>query len=471
MKGVEKTREKQSTLIPILLTAFPAIIDLLCQPVILLADKIFVGHIKEQGTASLAAVGTASLIVLFSLTFLLTTLIGTIIIILRYMGAGEFEEANRYSAHSLLASLFLGIIIGILWYLGAGSIFHFLNTPEDISQLGVRYLRILGLFCPIIVLNFMATGLLRFSGDTVKSMIVNVSMITLNLLGDYVLIFGKWGFPRMGVAGAALASGIANFVGLIIAISFLFSGKAFIKLLPKYFLDFKLSVLRRILGKGIPVTTEQLINTGSYLVVVRYSLALGEMAAAAHQAIIGFSWISTMFYLGLGTANTALTGKSLGAKEEDIAESIGRFAWKISICFGVMFGGILFFFSKHIMHIFLPPQNTNNVEAIRIGSQCLKLVAIIQVPKAINIVLASSLRAAGDLRWLVFVSVIGTAIGEVFFSRALGIGIGITTEVAQVRFAGFGLLGIWIGVGIGEIIRSSMNYQRYRIGRWKQIII
>lgn len=468
---MEKTKKRHTTLIPILLTSFPAIIDLLCQPAVWMADKIFVGHIEEKGTAALAAVGTASLIILFTLTILLTTLIGTIIIILRYMGAGEHEEASRYSAQSLLASLSLGIGVGLLWYLGAGHIFQILHAPQDVSELGIDFLQILGFFCPVIVINFMATGLLRFSGDTVKSMCTNVTVVIINLLGDYVLIFGRWGFPKMGVSGAALASGIANTIGLVISMFFLFSGKSMIKLSTRHFLDFNLSTFRRILGKGIPVTTEQLIGTGAYLVVVRYSMRLGEITAAAHQAIISFSWISTMFYLGVGTAATALTGKRLGAKEDAMAERTGSVAWRVSICFGVVFGGLLFFCSKGIMRLFLPPENVNNLEAIRVGARCLKIVALVQIPKAVNIVLASSLRAAGDVRWLVFVNIVGTAIGEVSLARTLGLGMIITTEPFQIGFPGFGLLGIWLGTGIGEVIRSAMNYQRYRKGRWKEIVV
>jgi putative MATE family efflux protein len=428
-----------------------------------MADKAFVGHIEGEGPASLAAVGTASLITLFTLTILLTTLIGTIIIILRYIGSGEDEEANHYSAQSLLVSLFVGVGVGILWYFGAESIFGMLHAPDYVSRLGETYLKILGLFCPVIVINFMATGLLRFSGDTIKSMITNVMVVVINLIGDYVLIFGKLGFPRMGVAGAALAAGIANSAGLIVSVSFLFSGRAIIKLSPRHFLDFRLSTFRHIMGKGLPVTTEQLIGIGAYLVMVRYSMRLGEVSAAAHQAIISFSWISTMFYLGVGTATTALTGKRLGANNEDMAERTGYVAWKVSICFGIVFGGVLFFLSRSIMRIFLPPESEMNIEAIKVGARCLKIVAIMQLPKAINIVLGSGLRAAGDVRWLVFVNAIGILIGEVFLGRVLGLG-WLTAGTIKLE-----LPGVWLGALIGESIRSSMDYYRYRQGMWKKI--
>jgi putative MATE family efflux protein len=431
-----------------------------------MVDKIFVGHIEEEGTASLAAVGTSSLIILFTLTILLTTLIGTIIIILRYIGAGEYEEANHYSAQSLLASLSVGVGVGLLWYLGAGRIFELLHAPEDVSRLGVRYFQILGLFCPIIVINFVATGLLRFSGDTVKSMCTNVTVVIINLLGDFVLIFGRWGFPKMGVAGAAFASGIGNSVGFVISLAFLFSGKAIIKLSPRHFVDFRLSTFRRIMGKGIPVTSEQLITTGSYLVVVRYAMRLGEVAAAAHQAIISFGWISTMIYQGVGVAAAALTGKRLGAKEEDMAERTGYVAWKVSMCFVIVFSATLFFLSKGIMRLFLPPVSYSNREAIRIGAYCLKIAAFIQIPKAINVVFGSSLRGAGDVRWLLFVNIVGTGIGEVFLARNLGLGIMMTSGLIKL-----GLPGVWIGAGIGETIRSTMNYWRYRKGRWKKIVV
>lgn len=461
-----KTRKRYTTLIPILATSIPAIIDLLCQPAVWVADKIFVGHIPGGGTAPLAAVGSSSLIVLFTLTILLTTLIGTIIIILRYIGAEKYEEANHYSAQSLIASLSVGVGVGLLWYLGAERIFQLLHASEDVSKLGVEYLRILSLFCPVIVINFVATGLLRFSGDTFKSMCANITMVAINLFGDYVLIFGKWGFPEMGVSGAALAAGIANSVGLLISMSFLFSGRAIIRLSPKHFVDFRLSTFKQIMGKGIPVTTDQLVSTGSYLIVVRYSMRLGQITAASHQAIISFGWISVMFYLGVGTAAAALTGKRLGAKEEDMAERTAYVAWKVSMFFAIVFGGTLLFFSKGIMRLFLPPEGANNLEAIAIGATCLKIVAFTQLPKAMNVVFSSSLRSAGDLRWLLFVNIVGTTIGEICLSRILGLGIVLASGWIKL-----GLPGIWIGSGIGESIRAALNYQRYRRGRWKDIKI
>jgi len=443
--------------------AIPAIVDLLCQPAVWLADKMFVGHIGEEGSTALAAVGASNLIILFTLTILLTTLIGTIIIILRYMGAGNHEEANHYSAQSLIASLSVGLGVGVLWYLGAGAIFQqVFKASPNISALGIKYMRILGLFCPIIVINFMATGLLRFSGDTVKSMCANVTMVAINLLGDYALIFGHWGFPKMGVAGAAWASGIGNSVGLIISLSFLFSGKAMIKLSPRHFTDFRFSTFKRIMGKGIPVTSEQLVTTGANLVVVRYSMRLGELAAAAHQAIVSFSWISIMFYLGIGTAATMLTGKRLGANDEQMAERAGNVASKISICFGIVFGALLFFCSRNIMRLFLP----NNILAIEIGAGCLKMVAVMQIPKAISIVFSSSLRGAGDVRWLVFVNIVGVIVGEITLARVLGLG-----TLMGVRLMEPSLRGIWIGVAMGESIRAGLNFHRHRGGRWKKIKI
>jgi len=431
-----------------------------------MADRIFVGHIEGQGTAALAAVGTASQIILFTLVILLTTLIGTIIIILRYIGAGEHEVASHYSAQSLLASLSVGVGVGLLWYLGAGRIFQLLQASDDVSKPGVEYLRILGFFCPILVINFVATGLLRFSGDTIKSMCANVTVVAVNLFGDIALIFGRWGFPKMGVAGAALASGVSNLIGLVISVSFLFSGRSIIKLSLRHFLDFRLSTFRRIMGKGIPVTTEQLVTTGAYLIVVRYTMSLGHVAAAAHQAIIGFGWLSVMFYQGVGVAAAALTGKRLGAREEDMAERTGYVAWKVSLCFVVVFGGILFFRSEDIMRLFLPPIGVSNLEAIRIGALCLKIVAFIQIPKAINVVFGSSLRGAGDVRWLLFVNIVGTSIGDIFLARNLGLGI-----IGMPGLMKLGLLGLWLGAGAGEIIRSVMNYQRYRKGRWKKIVV
>ena len=185
--------------------------------------------------------------------------------------------------------------------------------------------------------------------------------------------------------------------------------------------------------------------------------------AAAHQAIISFGWIRTMIYQGVGAATTALTGKRLGAKEEAMAERTGYVAWKVSMCFVVVLGGVLFLFSRSIMRVFLPTREYN-IEAIRIGAQCLKILAFVQIPKAISVIFSASLRAAGDVRWLLFANIVGTTIGEVILAHILGLGIVMTSGLVK-----FGLPGIWLGMLTGESIRAALNYRRYRKGRWKKI--
>jgi Na+-driven multidrug efflux pump len=115
------------------------------------------------------------------------------------------------------------------------------------------------------------------------------------------------------------------------------------------------------------------------------------------------------------------------------------------------------------MRIFLPAKEYN-IEAISTGARCLKILAFIQIPKAINIVFSSSLRAAGDVRWLLFASIVGTTIGEIILAQALGLGIVMTSGLVK-----FGLPGIWIGMLTGESIRGALNYRRYRQGAWKKI--
>ncbi len=158
---------KKSPLNDILKTSLPAIFDLSSQTITWLIEAIFIGHLSA---AALAGVGISLQIVLLTLAVLLTFVMGSSIIILRYLGAGDSWNAN----HVLAKALMMGT-----------------------RQFAVQWLKTASFFAPIFVVNFIALGILRMAGDTMITMRINLTANLIHILLLPLLVFGEFGFPRL----------------------------------------------------------------------------------------------------------------------------------------------------------------------------------------------------------------------------------------------------------------------------------
>jgi putative MATE family efflux protein len=439
-----------SPLKDILKTSLPAVVDLSSQTIMWTIEAILVGMISA---AAFAGVGMAIQIIILFFAFLLAFVVGSSVIINRYLGADNTWEANHILAQALIMGMIIAIITGLTWYFGAAMLFKLIRESEPIAQQsGVQYLRILSGFAPLIITNFIAVGIIRGAGDTKISMLLNLLINILNLTLAPLLIFGKFGFPEMGVRGAAYAVGISHSIGFFATLIVLRSRKS------RLFLSFRevttpnLRSFKSLFKLGLPTTVEQLSWAVGQMVITGYAALLGITFLAAHQVFMRLQAILTMFFMGFSLGAMTLVGQNIGASEHRRAEQTGKMAGYVALAFVLMIVFAIVFFAKPIMSIF-----TSNSEVIAIGAKVVYLYAAIQIPKALNTVLGGNLRGAGDLKWLMFLSIISV----------------LLMEISAAWFAAFvlglSLWGLWMVMGIDEVIRVFLNYWRFHGGKWKLI--
>jgi len=406
-----------------------------------------VGHL---GAEALAGVGMAAQVVIFTSTLLLTFIMGSSIIVNQHLGAGKVEEANHFLGQSVMMSAFFSLGISVLWYLAAPLIFRtILGAEAQAASLGVGYLRVIAYFGPLVIVNFVSVGILRGAGDTHLSMIVNLAINGINVVLTPLLVYGLFGFPRLEVRGAALATGLAHTIGFAITFTLLLSHRSVLSLRMKDVKRVNLRSSQQLFLMGAPITLEQMAWVTGQMFVMGYAARLSTVALATHQVLLRLQAVISMLYQGIGMGAMTLTGKSLGANQRERARMVGTISSRIVFITVVLVAGILFFLSKPIMYLF-----TSDQRVIRLGVLLLGLVAVIQVPKALNIVISGNLRGAGDIRWLMLVTILGVLIFEVLGAWGLGL------------WFGLGLVGLWLATGIDESSRSLANYLRYRGGRW-----
>jgi len=441
--------KQKSALGEVLKTSFPAVIDLSSQTITWLIEAIFIGHLSA---AALGGVGIALQIILLTFTVVLTFVMGASIIILRYLGQEDTWNANHVFAQALVIGAAFSVIIFLLWYFGGANMMAVIREDEPIARIyGEQYIKTVALFSFFIVVNFIAVGIIRMAGDTLITMKINLFINSLHIFLSFVLIFGMWGFPRLEARGAALAAGIAHTLGSFLTLYYLRSRKTELFFSFREFTRVNFDTVKRLFRLGLPTTVEQLVWAVGQLILSFYAARLGIVALAAHQVFLRIQSVLTMTFTGFGLASMTLVGKNLGADDEHRAVHTGRLAGRVALITAAVISVLLIAFRSTWMGIF-----TNNQEVIQFGAKAMIVMALIQIPKAVNIVFTGNLRGSADLTWLMWL-----AIGSVIFYE---------TFLAYIFtfVLGFSLYGLWLVMGLDESWRLYWNYHRFRKRKWKR---
>lgn len=441
----------KSPLKTILKTSLPAVIDLSSQTIMFTIEAIFIGRI---GYAALAGQGMAIQLIIAFLTVLITFIIGSSLIVVRHLGANERREANHILGQALMISIIISFIFGLTWYFGGIYLFKLIKEGANTAaqQAGISYLRIIALFAPLIITNFIAVGIIRGAGDTHLSMFVNVIINGLNLLLAPLLIFGWFGFPRWEVEGAAMALGVAHSVGFVVTLYLLRTHKSVLFLSFKELTTPNVRTFKRLLKTGIPTTVEQLVWSVGMLIASIYVARLGAMILTAHVIFLRIQGILSMAYTGFSIAAMTLMGKNIGAAKHQLAERTARTFSFVGFFFSLAISIIMIVFSSSIMKIF-----TDESKVVELGATVMFVFALVQIPKAVDSVIIGNLRGAGDLSWIMWMTIIGVCLFE----------IGLNWTV--VFILNLSLLGIWLVHFLDECSRLVVNYWRFKGGRWKFI--
>lgn len=429
--------------------AWPVIVEMLLMTLTGIVDMAMVGRL---GPASIAAVGLGSQFVMLATTAFAAIRTGTTALVARHIGAKDPEGAHVIARQSVVMTFILAVsTLGIFFFLAEWGM-NLLGAEEEVVLLGVWYIRLRTIGLAFSFFTMIFTSMLRGCGDTKTPMMINIIINVINPILNYGFIFGNLGMPQLGVAGAALATAIAQVVGFVLIARVILRGKSIIKLSFKD--DYKLQIepIKRILNIGIPAMVESVAMRISQIVFTMILTSLGTITYAAHQVAIRAESISFMPGWGFGVAATTLIGQNLGAQQYERAEKSGYVARNMALIFATIMGVLFFFFSKYFVMIF-----SDDPDVIDQASRALKLIAIAQPSTAINLVLSGALRGAGDTRWVTFIT--GTSVWVVR----------LTIAAFCVFVLEMGLIGAWLGMIADIFIRSILFSIRYAKGKWKYL--
>jgi putative MATE family efflux protein len=444
MRGSSRDLTEGSIIRNIWHLALPMMIGTLLQDAFTIVDMIFVGKL---GPSAIAAVGMSGTIQGMLFTFIFGISTGTIAMVARFIGARNMLEAENVAIQSILLGIFCYIGIAIIGYPLSSYMLGVLGAENDVILQGTAYMRISFLGSITMILSVVLSAVLNASGDAMTPLKVLVLSTISNIVLDPLLIFGLLGFPRLGVAGSALATVIARGMGVVVFLWVFLKGHSIIHLkMPNVKID--LSIMGRIMKIGIFSSIQAIVRNFSYLILTRIVAIYGTFAVAAYVICMRLRMIVLMPGFGLANAASTLVGQNLGAKKPERAE---RTAWiTVGIASAIMaFIGIIYIiFARTIISVF-----NAHPEVVRIGVVQQYVTAGAFGIIGASIVLGRAFNGAGDTLSPMIITCSTLLIFQTGLSLFLSWKLGI--------------IGVWFGFTISSIIQGLTLMFWFNTGRWK----
>ncbi|MFO8059938.1 MAG: MATE family efflux transporter [Bacillota bacterium] len=428
--------------------AWPAIGEMCLHMMAWIVDTAMVGRLSA---AALSAVGLGGQ-VYFSVIFFPGAIgIGITALVARRKGAGQTQAAAHIAQQGLILALVLGIAAVVAILLITPHLYTLVGFSGEVAALGQEYLGILAVGGVFFLPKIAASGAMRGLGDTRTPLYVTIITNVLNVLGDYLLIFGRFGFPEMGVGGAALALVVAQGVGAATALFVLFRRRD-VQLKVSSLLRVHTPTIKRIVTLSFPAGLETLMRDGARTVSTLFIASMGTVAMAAQQVTVAAESLSFMPGYGFAIAASILTGQSLGAGNTRAAEESTRHASLLAVYTMGGMGVLFLLFPTQLIALF-----TDDPEVINLGAWCLRVAAVTQPAVGVADVYVGSLRGAGDTRSAMYVS------GIVSWA------VRVPLILLVVHVLNLSLVAVWVVVLIEQTLRAAAACWIYRRGRWKTL--
>jgi putative MATE family efflux protein len=393
-----------------------------------LVDLFFIGKL---GSVALAALSIAGVILAMIIMVALGISTGTTALIAHYIGKRDYQKADNVLIQAILLSVICSLLMLVIAMFWMEPILKIVGATPEVVPYAKEYLKIAFSFSFFIFLFFAFNQALRGSGDTLTPLKALIFANILNIALDPLLIFGIGPFPRLEVAGSALATVISRGVGLLFLLKHFISGYSSLHLSRKSFY-LNLSVLIRMIKIGFFSSLEVLMRQVSLLFLIKIISLFGTTALAAYGIVVRLRLFIIMFGISTGIAASILIGQNMGSNKPKRAHQAGWQAVKYYQMLVVPIAVLFFIFSTQIIAIF-----TNDKEIISSASIFLKFISISLPFLTPALVLGKGITGAGDtiapatmtgifqLLWRIPVAYI---LANLFALKVIGVYLAISTS-------------------------------------------
>ena len=420
--------------------ALPVVFSSLLQRAVNIVGLFLVGGL---GASAIAAVGIGQFLILIVMTMVWGLSAGTTVVVAQLCGAERRTEAAQVGLQAILVGTLLGIVISVAGVgLGQwGAVF--LGASPEVLVFTQPYLRIVFSFFVFSVLINLLSAIMYGAADPRPPLRAALLMNVLYFAMAYALVNGRWGAPALGVAGAALASGVSEMAAALYLLVIGFQ-KGHVR---RGAAD--RGLLRQVFQVGLPVFAERLVQQAGQMMYLKAVMLYGTIAYATHQVVLAIEAFSFLPVLGLSLAVTAAVGRTLGANQPHQVALVNREASRLAIVIMVGMGLVFLWAPDPLLRIF-----TDDPDVIRLGTSFLKIAAILQLPLAITMVLSGSLKGSGDTPFLFWSTVAGS----------WGVRIPLAWLFASVLK--LDITAVWSLMVADWFVRMGLLMYRYRSEGW-----
>lgn len=434
--------------------AWPSVLESFFIAIAGVIDTIMVGSL---GKYAIAAVGLTTQPKFIGLTIFIAINVAVSALVARRRGEGNKKGANQVFITALFINTVLCVIISILMVVFASDLMKLAGSNTETHEASVIYFKVImgGTIFNVIAMSINSAQ--RGSGNTKVAFVTNLTSSIVNIIFNYLLIGGNFGFPALGIYGAAIATVFGTFVAMVMSVRSLFHESSFIavKFIIKEKIRYSLEAAKSIISLGINMFFENIAMRIGFLATALTAAKLGTDAFAAHNAGMNILSLGFSFGDGMQVAAVALTGMALGEKNPEEAIKLGKICQRIGLFISIGLSLFLFIFGREIMEIFFK----NDLAVIDMGMLILKFIMLIVLLQISQIIYGGCLRSGGDVKYTLLTGII-----SVTFIRS-------AVTIILVNVFNMGLLGIWIGVLSDQFSRYMFLSTRFRTGAWTKIKI
>lgn len=426
--------------------AGPIFMELLLNILLSNVDTVMLSNYSQN---SVGAVGNANQMMFMFIILFNVIAAATGVVVAQYLGAKKTENMNQIYSLAVIFNLVLGILMSIVVFGASGSLMKLLKVDASQVKDAVTYMKIVGSFLFLQAGYNVMVQILRCHGYTRIGMYISMSVNLVNILGNWLFLYGPLKFLNLGVAGVAISTVTARVLALTVALIIFFRlriGKISVKELN----PFPMKIFVKMLRIGVPSAGENLIYSFYQLILMSFINPMGAAAANAKVYANTLMSFSVVFANAMAQATQIVTGHLVGAGREDAADKRVMKTLFTALPVSVLIAATNCLICPVTLKIF-------NCDAQTIGlvRQILMVGILLEIGRTTNLVVIGSMKAAGDVLFPVFVGI------------AVMWGVGITVGYSCGVLLSLGVAGVFMGTASDECVRGVIALLRWRKGSWK----
>ena len=424
----------------------PIFFELLLVTIVGNIDTIMLGYYSDEAVGAIG--GITQLLNIQNVIFSFINM-ATAILTAQFLGAKDYKRVKQVISVSLVLNVLLGLILGGIYLFFWESLLQKINLPGELIGIGKYYFQMVGGLCILQGIILSCGAILKSHGRPTETLIINVGVNILNIIGNAFFIFGWLGMPVLGPTGVGISTVISRGIGCVVAFYIMckYCNFTFKK---KYIKPFPFKIVKNILSIGLPTAGENLAWNVGQLMIVAMVNTMGTTIIASRTYLMLISSFTMTLSIALGQGTAIQVGHLVGAGEIKEVYHKCLKSLKIALIFAFVTTSLVFLFRKPIMSIF-----TTNPDILKASLKIFPLMILLEMGRVFNIVIINSLHAAGDIKFPMFMGITCVFTVAVLFSYLFGISLG------------WGLAGIWLANAMDEWIRGLAMYFRWKSKKWQ----